>query len=468
MSQLAFVAARESPRVFANSTDARMLGGDWLRIVSTAKQLHRNAWFPRTLENINVTYLPCPQPLSGNPESLRIFNDWAHDCGVRGHESLDDLYSQIISQQTINGDVLILFPEIKKKKTKIKSRLMVIDSTRVRTPSNFTGSKTPRGNDVIHGVEVDPDGCEVGYWVCGVKDGSYNTEEKSFQYFPCDDERTGRPIARLLRRVDSTTPSSTRGMPSLTWIVGILKDTFDLENATIQAAQIRAMLAVILSSDRPNDISQALKVTPLTDGNGGTELLSNLDSGSVVVAPSGLTPHVIDGGAGNIDLVALFRELLTHMTAAVNWPVTIFLGDYTQVSYSGFKAVWDKCDRYLKKWNKSNCHFLDDIYAWVVIEGMLAEGMIPTDDDLKCTWSPIIAPDPNPIDTEKANNVAIINGTKTRSGIVSANGKDYKTHLLQIQKDRELETEILGAPITSQLDQGGTSVQPNPNGAQPL
>lgn len=446
MSIMAYAAGRENPRVVANRTDASLLGGTWLRVVSTARQLHRNAWFPRALENLNTTYLPCPQAIAGNPDALRIFTEWAHDCSVRGHECLDDVYHQIISQQTINGDVLVLFLDIPGARGLVRSRLCLVDSTRVRTPSKFT--KSPRGNQILHGVEVDAYGQEIGYWVCGIKDGAYDSEQYTF--YPVDDAETGRPVARLLRRPDSVTPSSTRGLPSLTWIVGTLKDIFDLENATVQAAQVRAMLAVILASDRPNDITAALGAAAGTSAGDGVEgLVGKLDSGMVISAPAGTTPHVVSGSSGNIDLVALFREVMTHMTASLNWPLSLFLGDYTQVSYSGFKAVWDRCQRMLQKWQDSNAHFLDDVFRWVVAEGMLASGTSPSQEDLVCTWSPIVAPDPNPIDTERANELALRNGTATRSQILAAKGIDYKTHLLQQKHDSELETLILGAPLGS-------------------
>ena len=465
-----YIAARGFNRYPAKRDDSKMLGVGFYKMLANTKNLHRNNWLARAIEGAHVSYMSCPMPIGGDDLATGIYLDWWNHAGVTGC-GLDDIYTQWISQQTQNGDVLIVFASNPNAKTLVKSRLQVVDSSRVRTPDDLIDKASTRGNMVIHGVEIDAYGAEVGYWVCKTKDGDYQLgSSENFTFFYRADPQTGRPVARLLRRPDSLSPSSTRGLPSISSIVPEIEDLGDLTAAAIQGAYTKAMLSVILTSPNPTQLQSSLSVEVDTNGkpvDSPSGYIGGLESGSVITAPPGTLVNTVNS-SGNIDLVSLITEELRHVSGAVQIPLEILMSNFANINFSSSKNSFDKFLRVLQRWTDSNVIFLTEIFAWVVIEGLLAKGQIPSDQQLKIHWSPISLPSANPQQEAMSQQILLQNGLETRSGLLAKKGISYKDHLVTLKTERELEIQILGAALDDQLPNGDKIAPPDANNPEDL
>jgi len=441
-----YVAARGISRYGSRRDDSKFLGVGLYQIHANSKNLHRNNWLARSIENCSTTYMTLPMPIGGEAMAQKIWLSWWDHAGISG-ACLDDVYTQVVSQQVVIGDSLVVFASDPNSQTLVKSRLQVIDASRVRTPDDLIEGKSIRGNAVIHGVEINAFGVEVGYHVCKTKDGEYLLGDSSnFIFYPRHDKDTGRPIARLLRRPDSISPSSTRGLPSITSIMPEIEDLGDLQTAAIQSAYAKAMLSVILTSPNPTALQGSLSVTLDENGqplNTPSGMVGGLESGSVVTAPPGTQANVINA-SGNVDLVALITESLRHVSGSLGIPLEILMSNFSNINFSSSKNSFDKYLRQLQRWTDSNANYLTEIYRWVVLEGMLAMGLSPLEPHFQISWSPISLPSANPQQEAMAQQILLQNGLETRSGLLAKKGVSYKDHLVTLRNEETLEMEILG------------------------
>jgi len=443
-----FVAARRPSRFGSRSEDSKLLGAQGLYTIhGVCKNLHRSNWLARAVENCCCTYMAAPMPIGGEAQAQKVWLDWWDHAGIRG-ESLEDIYTQWISQQVQLGDALLLFVEDPNAKTLVRSRLQVIDSSRLRVPDDLLEAKTSRGNSVVHGVEIDArTGAEVGFWVCKTKDGAYLLGDSSnFVFYPRTDAATGRPIARLLKRPDSLSPSSTRGLGALAHVIPEVEDLGDLQGAAVQSAYTRAMLSVILTSPNPTALQGGLGVQVDDAGNpiqANQSFISGLESGSVVMAPPGTLAQQISS-TGSVDVVALQTESLRHVCGALGIPLEILLSNFVNVNFSSSKNSFDKFLRLLQRWTDSNVIFLSEIYRWVTLQGLLAQGITPTEEHQQVSWSPIALPDQDQVKTASAQAMQLASGTETRSSILAKRGISYKDFLTAKKQEEALELEILG------------------------
>lgn len=448
----AFVAARSKYKVAAKYEESRLLGKDLYSIWAVAGELHRNNWLARAVERCDMTYAQAPMPISGHSESMAAFLRWWDYAGMRG-ENLDDIYTMIISGQTRVGDVLLLFVSNPDAKTEIKARLVVVDGTRVRTPEDFEGKSMKDGGTVVHGVQYDKRGAEIGYWVCGVKNGEYQYDKSTaYTFYPRTDLKTGRPVARLLRRPDSISPSSSRGLPSITHVIPQIEDLGDLGDAALQSAYVRSLLSVMLETTDPNKIREATGVT--VDESGQLvekEYVGDIQSGTMVLVPPGTKPVPITH-TGNSELVAYIGETLRHVSGALARPLEILLSNFAGINFSSSKNSFDKFARDLQKWIDSNSVFMTEVFRWVSIEAALNRGEIPTDEMLDVTWSPVCVPDPDPQKSAAAEQTRLACRTTTRTAILAKQGIDYNTYLRTIAAERLREKEILGEVLDSTVE----------------
>lgn len=115
-----------------------------------------------------------------------------------------------------------------------------INGNFIRSPMDH---KPRVGNKIRHGVELDPQGRHVAYWIREWDDGEYKETR-----IPCVGEKSGRQIAWMIYGGEKFL-NNVRGIPVLACVLLMLKDLDIYRAAEVRAAVINAMLPLFIKRD---------------------------------------------------------------------------------------------------------------------------------------------------------------------------------------------------------------------------
>jgi capsid protein len=135
----------------------------------------------------------------------------------------------------VAGDVLCV--ERQDRRTKLP-RVQLIPGERVQSP---LGSYKPAsGNRIVHGVELDPQGRHVAYWV--------RQEGLTVNRLPAFGEKTGRRIAWLVYGTEKRF-ADVRGKPLLALFLQAFRELDRYRDATLRKAVVNSMVAAFIERD---------------------------------------------------------------------------------------------------------------------------------------------------------------------------------------------------------------------------
>lgn len=159
----------------------------------------------------------CDRPLLCDQAELRTFGA---------------LQAEAYREALIEGDVLVVLRQ--DPRTGLP-RLQLIKGSNVRTPWD---AKPQGANEIKHGVEVDPSGRHVAFYVAQ-KDGTSKR-------IPAVGEKSGRRLAWLVYACDKHM-DDVRGKPLLSLILQSLQEVDRYRDSTQRKATILAMLAIYIA-----------------------------------------------------------------------------------------------------------------------------------------------------------------------------------------------------------------------------
>lgn len=174
---------------------------------------------------------------------------WERDPWLCDHaemHSFGALQSIARMESLIVGDVLVMMRQNRATGT---PRIQLINGSSVRTPP---GARVRAGHRVTHGVEIDPQGRHVAFWVTQADGTSLRV--------PAYGERSGRRLAWLVygtdRRLDDV-----RGKPILSLILQSLREIDRYRDSAQRKAVLNSMLAMFVSKSE-----ERAGTRPLTAG----------------------------------------------------------------------------------------------------------------------------------------------------------------------------------------------------------
>src|SRR6202012_36186 len=162
--------------------------------------------------------------------------DEAELCDQNELKSFGALQQQIRLESLVAGDVLVLLRQ--DARTKLP-RIQMINGAKVQTPM---GGGTPaKGNKIKNGVEIDPSGRHVAFWV--------TQEDGSAQRLPAFGEKSGRRLAWLVygteKRVDDV-----RGKPLLSLVLQSLREIDRYRDSVQLKATINSLVATYITKTK--------------------------------------------------------------------------------------------------------------------------------------------------------------------------------------------------------------------------
>jgi capsid protein len=408
------------------------------------------------------------------------FSLYANDYAVfdyRQQMTFGEFQNQVRLETIICGDVIVI------SRINQSTGLPcwdIINGNYIKTPID----KIPRaGNTILHGVERDPQGCHVAYWVEEYKEGNFK-----YTRIPVYGEKSGRQISWMVYAGEKLL-NNVRGTPLLANILYMLKDLDRYRDAELRAAVINAMLPLFikreLGSKARSSPLEGLKTTKLSIKDGpqntdGPRDRISMDPGTVMdnLSP-GEEPKSFDTSRPNVNY-GKFEDIVI---SAISWtieipPSTVKL-HYTS-SYSAARQENNELDVYLKfRAFKNSKDFCQLIYQEFIIQSVLLgdlnipgfQGVVLNsklwklrDAWLKTEWSGLSRPSVD-IQREAGALISVLATGNITNDYISRrfSGVSYQANQYKLARERRLAKRL---GFVSSIDEDTTGkpayVAPDP------
>ena len=163
----------------------------------------------------------------------RIWARTTGQCDSLGLRGLGRIQAQAYMESLIGGDVLVV---LSTDRATGLPRIKLIDGQSVQTPTAL-----PRqGHSIEDGVELDPHGRQVAYWVRNMS-GNHKR-------LPAWGEKSGRRLAWLVYGTEKR-DHETRGTPILALVLQSLNEIDRYRDSVQRKATINSMLAMFIQKD---------------------------------------------------------------------------------------------------------------------------------------------------------------------------------------------------------------------------
>jgi lambda family phage portal protein len=171
-------------------------------------------------------------------ERFHIWGKEPRTCDYGERLSFGSIQAQARTEALVVGDVLCV---LRQDPRTHHPRVQLINGASVQTPM---GAEPRRGNEIVHGVELDPQKRQVAYWV--------QQEDGTSKRLPAYGERSGRRIAWLLYGTDKRL-DEVRGQPLLAVVLYSLKEIGRYRDSVQRKASLNAMVAMFMkkTEDKP-------------------------------------------------------------------------------------------------------------------------------------------------------------------------------------------------------------------------
>ena len=399
----------------------------------------------------------------------REFSLWADHkdtCDATGVNNFYELQQLLLSSWLMSGDVFAIVQSRDPLPGKPYSlRLRALEADRVATPTesgsalflNMTTGKNPKNGNIIYdGVEVDPSGMAVAYWIRNTHPLEATVEQTTFERVEAKGEKTGLP--NVIQIMNAERPDQYRGVSFLAPVIEELLQINRYTDAEITAAIIESFLTGFVTT---NDDGSRMPFNEVGAGYPETETSYDpneyeLGSGTINVMNPGEDIKFTDPKRPGSGFTSFVDSIATQIGAGLEIPKEILLKSFT-ASYSASRGAL------LEAWKSFNMYrtwFVNDFCSPVYelwLNEAVAMGRVDapgyfTDPAvraawLKCEW---IGPSQGMLDPTKeiqAEQMACENGFSTHAdSALRLNGSDYDSNIEQLAREQDKAREYMGIP----------------------
>lgn len=192
----------------------------------------------------------------------REFGLWADKtfCDANDQNNFYELQQIIFSEWLKNGEGFALIKyEESTTYMPYQLRIKLVEADRIcdvnSMDSEFDGMEKylENGNRVINGVEIEPSGKVVAYYICSGFPGEYGHVNWEWQRIEKRGKITGNP--NILHVFNAERADQYRGVPFLAPVIHTLKQVTRYTEAEIMAAVINSMFTLFIQTENGEDIS---------------------------------------------------------------------------------------------------------------------------------------------------------------------------------------------------------------------
>ncbi|HQX80397.1 MAG TPA: phage portal protein [Vicinamibacterales bacterium] len=258
-----------------------------------------------------------------NKKAEAWFLKWAErDCDSRRKRSLwlkQDIWGRSAAR---DGDIGIVFTS--------DGRLMDVEGDLIASPtSNYA-------ENVFNGVEMDSAGAARAYFI----------GRRARFGMPSDFARIPERFAILYSMRANAWSSSVRGEPLLAAVAGQFDDLDEVRDATVVAARLAAMLAVVVKTENPQATRESIAGdTQVTEGvSTRTDTTQTpLGSGTITHLKVGESIEQVDPKHPGPVFDSFVRMMVRMIGADIGLPLELAIMDHSQTNFYGTRAAWLNC-----------------------------------------------------------------------------------------------------------------------------
>ena len=407
-----------------------------LRIHSRAL-VRNNGWAKRgqnVIVNNVVGWGNVPKPTSANAKAntaaLALWKQWAGSTECDSSGALDFVGLQALAMRAIvtDGEVLIRRRWRRvEDKLSIPMQLEVLEADFLDTRKN--GMLGVQGGPIINGVEFDPIGRRVAYWIFEQHPGSQFQRSAVSRRVPASEIRHVHLVER---------PGQCRGASWLGTAIVTLKELDEYEAAELVKQRIAACFAAFV-----------------TDTDGTASPLGEQTAVDVETFEPGMIHHLAPGK--NVTIAAppqvttdtFTTRTLRKVAAGLGITYEDLSGDYSQVNYSSARMGRLVHQANVRTWQSQMLipQFCAPIWGWAM-EAATASHLLSEAPPAEWTAPPLpmIEPDKEGLGLGRLVRV----GALTPSEMIREQGGDPEAHWAEYAADLKV-LDALGIKLDSDV-----------------
>jgi lambda family phage portal protein len=393
-----------------------------------------------------------------NRRAMATWNEWAGTtaCDADGRNDFPGLQKLIVRSVAESGEVLVR-RRIRRPEDglPIPLQIQVLEPDFLDTAKH--GIKLPNGGRIVYGVEFDPIGRKVAYWLFPEHPGNSAFPAAASQRIPAEG---------LLHVFRQTRPGQARAGSWFAPVILRMKDFDEYEDATLMKQKIAACLAVITSDV---DGSAASLGTADDTSAPGVDLI---EPGSILNVPPGRTVEVVQPPSVR-EYKDYSETSLRAQAAGLGVTYEDMTGDYTELPFSAARMsrlrIWDCVED--TRWRMLVPQFCDPVWKWA----MQASEIMGTGSAPAARWTapPMAMIEPDKEGLAIQRNVR--SGIQTLSDAIRERGYDPDEFLAELAADFK-KLDALGLILdidprkmtqTGQLQGEGLPKSPEPTEPDP-
>ena len=268
-----------------------------------------------------------PRSLSKQASEIdALWDEWAALADADGERDLYGLQASALRSMEVDGEVLI---RLRMRRASdglpVPLQLQLLEVDWLDSTKN--GSNGP--NTIIGGIEYDPLGRKVQYWLFEQHPGDIRVIRKAHISRPI-------PASRIIHLYNPQRPGQGRGFSSLAPVISRVRDLQLYEDAELQRKNLETRLSVVASGDAALLANQTEQ--PNMDAVKSTGSLGELPSGGVLNLPPGVNLTAIEPKAapGYVDYV---KHQLHLVAAGMGVTYEMLTGDVSEVNFSSARVA---------------------------------------------------------------------------------------------------------------------------------
>lgn len=297
--------------------------------------------------------------------ATEVWKQWAETtaCDAYGRRNIYGLQELWMATIARDGGVLILREvDAKQKPIPLKLRTLEVDHL-----DNSKDGLQENGNRTYQGIEYDPRGLPVAYWLFDDHPGDRVNYKQLSRSRKVDAER-------VLHVYDSSRPGQAQG---ITWFAPVMfriRDADDYADAQLLKQKMSACFVAFLTDVEGNGTKTNAPIT------------EKLEPGAIEILPNGRNvtmaePPSVEG------YDAYMSAVLHEIAAGVGLSYEALTGDLSKTSFSAGRMGWLEMHRNVEswRWNMFIPQALDPVSKWFAQIFFVTTGEA---SDLVFKWTP--------------------------------------------------------------------------------
>ena len=433
-----------------SSADAVQATGPYLgRLRDTARDLVRNNPHAESalgaIAEDAVGWGIVAKPTTPNKRAQDRWNAWAGTtaCDADGRCDLYGLQELVMRTVAESGEVLV-----RRRLRRPEDGLPIPMQLQVLEPDFLDTSKDSLGLmaggfRIVQGVEYDPLGRRVAYWLFPEHPGSAFATATSVRV----------PATNVLHIFKLLRPGQVRGV---SWFASVLirfKDFDEFEDATLLKQKVAACLSVFVT-----DIDGTAPPLGTTDTTQDPQI-DSLEPGMINNLPPGRDVKIVDPPSVR-DYGDYSQVSLRAIASGLGVLYEAMTGDYTELPFSAARlsrlAHWKRVESW--RWRMLIPQFCDPVFQWAMELAAIGQNGEPGFAlPVTAEWTAPPAPMVDPVNEGLAYMRNIRAGIQSLSEVLRERGYDPKAVLAEIKSDNDL-LDKLGIILDSdprQMTQAG-------------